>query len=264
LLVFVALLLVLMPKWRARPYRTMARGYLAGGAAIFALFVIDGTVLRIDQVWGDKPCTDYDRVFHKSGFLPSYCEPIQSLAGSALAVGAVAGAVLIVAGVVLQRFKWRTKILMASGIAGSIVATMVVASLIVNLVDGRGAGSRPVSAEVPLTGLNGPIGVAVDASRNVYVVDSGNNRVLELAARSTTPNQLPFTGFTDPINVAVDSTGSPIYVSGNHQVWELATDSSSQAELPFGYLTNPTGVAVTDPGHVYVIDGNRVFELQRR
>jgi serine/threonine protein kinase, bacterial len=35
---------------------------------------------------------------------------------------------------------------------------------------------------LPFTGLNGPIGVAVDGAGNLYVADSGNNRVLKLAA----------------------------------------------------------------------------------
>jgi serine/threonine-protein kinase len=34
--------------------------------------------------------------------------------------------------------------------------------------------------ELPFTGLNRPTGVAVDTAGNVYVADSGNNRVLEL------------------------------------------------------------------------------------
>ncbi|EUA50023.1 NHL repeat family protein [Mycobacterium xenopi 4042] len=32
----------------------------------------------------------------------------------------------------------------------------------------------------PLTGLDSPRGVAVDAQGNLYVVDTGNNRVLRL------------------------------------------------------------------------------------
>jgi hypothetical protein len=82
----------------------------------------------------------------------------------------------------------------------------------------------------------------------VYVADSGNNRVLELGAGSTAPNQLPFNGSTDSVDVAVDSAGS-IYVSGDHRVWKLAAGSRSQVELPFGNMRNPTGVAVDDEVH---------------
>ena len=41
---------------------------------------------------------------------------------------------------------------------------------------------RRVSVVLPFTGLTNPIGVAVDAAGNLYVSDSGNNRVLKLAA----------------------------------------------------------------------------------
>jgi DNA-binding beta-propeller fold protein YncE len=34
---------------------------------------------------------------------------------------------------------------------------------------------------LPFTGLNNPTGVALDGQGNLYVVDSGNNRVLKLA-----------------------------------------------------------------------------------
>jgi DNA-binding beta-propeller fold protein YncE len=33
---------------------------------------------------------------------------------------------------------------------------------------------------LPFTGLNNPTGIAVDGQGDVYVVDSGNNRVLKL------------------------------------------------------------------------------------
>jgi serine/threonine-protein kinase len=36
--------------------------------------------------------------------------------------------------------------------------------------------------ELPFTGLNRPTGVALDTEGNVYVTDTGNNRVLELPA----------------------------------------------------------------------------------
>jgi hypothetical protein len=41
-------------------------------------------------------------------------------------------------------------------------------------------GGMTTQVELPFTGLNRPTGVAVDTAGNVYVTDSGNNRVLEL------------------------------------------------------------------------------------
>jgi serine/threonine-protein kinase len=35
---------------------------------------------------------------------------------------------------------------------------------------------------LPFTGLNGPLGAAVNTAGNVYIGDAGNNRVLKLPA----------------------------------------------------------------------------------
>ena len=76
---------------------------------------------------------------------------------------------------------------------------------------------------LPFTGLNGPWGVAVDTAGSVYVTDYGNNRVVKLAAGSTTQTVLPFTGLSHPDGVAVDTAGS-VYVTEdfNNRVVKLA------------------------------------------
>ena len=61
--------------------------------------------------------------------------------------------------------------------------------------------------------------MAVDAAGNVYVTDKDNNRVLKLAAGSTTPSVLPFTG-DGPQDVAVDAAGN-VYVTSGNQVVKL-------------------------------------------
>ena len=75
---------------------------------------------------------------------------------------------------------------------------------------------------LPFTGLNVPVGVAVDTAGNAYVADCQNNRVLKLAAGSTTPTVLPFTGLSSPEGVAVDAFGN-LYVAdaGNNRVVKL-------------------------------------------
>jgi serine/threonine protein kinase, bacterial len=63
---------------------------------------------------------------------------------------------------------------------------------------------------LPFTGLNTPDGVAVDTAGSIYVTDGGN-RVVKLAAGSSTQSVLPFTGLNGPRDVAVDTAGN-LYV----------------------------------------------------
>jgi serine/threonine protein kinase, bacterial len=117
------------------------------------------------------------------------------------------------------------------------------------------AASYGPQVTLPFAGLAGPFGVAVDSAGNVYAVDPGNERVVELPAGATSSSQqitLPFTGLSDPFGVAVDSAGD-VYVSdeANGDVVELpagATSSSQQITLPFAGLSLPTGWRWTAPG----------------
>ncbi len=97
--------------------------------------------------------------------------------------------------------------------------------------------------------------VAVDAAGNVYVTDTGHNRVVKLAAGSGTQTVLPFRGLNVPEGVAVDSAGT-VYVVDYFlgRVLKLAADSSSQTTLPpTGRWGSPVGdVAVDMAGNVYV------------
>jgi serine/threonine protein kinase/sugar lactone lactonase YvrE len=117
---------------------------------------------------------------------------------------------------------------------------------------------------LPFTGLDAPVGAAVDTAGNLYITDNGNSRVLKLAAGSTTQSVLPFTGLNNPEGVAVDAAGD-LYVAdwGNNRVVELAAGSSTQSVLPFTGLNLPFGVAVDAAGDLYVADSsnNRVLEL---
>jgi serine/threonine protein kinase, bacterial len=78
---------------------------------------------------------------------------------------------------------------------------------------------------LPFTGLDAPVGVAVDAAGDVYVAEYRNNRVVKLAAGSSTQTMLPFTGLYYPDGVAVDSAGN-LYVAD--------ADNNRVVKLPAG------------------------------
>jgi sugar lactone lactonase YvrE len=118
----------------------------------------------------------------------------------------------------------------------------------------RQARSPAEQVVLPFTGLSQPSSVAVDGVGNVYVVDSGNSRVVALGAGSGMQSVLPFTG--SPRSVAVDAAGN-VYVAdrSNDRVRKLAAGSSKPTKLPFD--CSPRSVAVDDGGTVYVTHSPR-------
>jgi len=106
-------------------------------------------------------------------------------------------------------------------------------------------------------GFNGPGGVAVDTSLNIFVADSNNNVVKELLASSnwTTVNTLG-SGFSFPNGVAVDGGGN-VYVADtyNDAVKEIVAAGGYSTVISLGSgFSNPYGVAVDGMGNVFVAD----------
>ena len=101
------------------------------------------------------------------------------------------------------------------------------------------------------SGFLTPYGVAVDASGNVYVADTSNNRVVEVSPTGT--QTTIGSGFSFPHGVAVDASGN-VYVADtqNNQVWQV-TPSGSEYTVGGGYH-HPSAVAVDASGNVYVAD----------
>ena len=108
------------------------------------------------------------------------------------------------------------------------------ASLVIGQTDFTSSGCETTS-----TGLRYPSGLAFDPSGNLWVVDSGNNRILEFTAPFTTGKaaslvigQTDFTsggwattstGLTGPIGLAFDSGNLWVADSSNNRVLEYQT-----------------------------------------
>ena len=121
--------------------------------------------------------------------------------------------------------------------------------------------NQPVGWQIVVagTGLSGPAGVAVDSSGDVYIADTGNDRVLR-----ETPSGGGFftqsvvvTGLSGPTGLAVDDIGN-LYISdtGNHRVLKETVSGSSytQSIVLNSGLGSPQGLALDALGNIYIAD----------
>ncbi|ORV46278.1 hypothetical protein AWC00_04990 [Mycobacterium conspicuum] len=127
----------------------------------------------------------------------------------------------------------------------------------------------PDQVVLAFAGLDNPQEVAVDAKGDVYVTDTGNNRVLELAAGSTNQVVIPLAGLEQPADIAVDDAGDlEVTEPARHRVIQLTAGTTNPIVLPFTDLGEPTGVALdwhqpSSERAVVVTDSarNRVVQL---
>ena len=117
--------------------------------------------------------------------------------------------------------------------------------------------------------LESPNLIALDTHGNLYVADSGNNRIQKLSSKGRPLAQWGGKGdgpgqFINPIGVAVDVHGN-IYVADtfNDRVQKLSPAGAPIAQWQTGAVRHPAGIALDARGDVYVADpGNhRVEEL---
>lgn len=104
--------------------------------------------------------------------------------------------------------------------------------------------------------MSGPQGIAIDSSNNLYVADSGNNRINKYNSSNGT-----FLGWVGKIATATTggATGCSIAAVGNITPgW--CTGGTSTFGSADGALYSPAGVAIDTSGNLYVADrqNNRV------
>ncbi|MHB8389384.1 MAG: NHL domain-containing protein [Acidobacteriaceae bacterium] len=157
---------------------------------------------------------------------------------------------------------------------------------------GANCGTVPSTTQEPASSakLNGPSGIAVDATGNLYIADSGNNLVEKVnnsgqivvvagggsTSPSTTPNSATSAQLNGPVGVAVDAAEN-IYIvdSSNGLIEKVDTSghivvvagggstvpSTTVESATSAKLLNPAGIAIDGAGNLYIADsGNSVVE----
>lgn len=104
----------------------------------------------------------------------------------------------------------------------------------------KGQAQPPVATIT--AGISTPAGLAVDASGNLYVANSGNSTVTVYAPGSTTPSATYSNGISTPTGVAVGSNGT-LYVANETGG---ASYTGSVTEYPSG--TTKPNVTIELPG----------------
>jgi len=121
------------------------------------------------------------------------------------------------------------------------------------LEGGKGAGKGE---------LDSPTGIAIDASGNILVADTGNGRIEKFSPSGTFISTMGTKGagngqLGEPNGIAIDGAGN-IYVAdaGNHRVEKLTPDGTSIGEWkgPEPGFYGPRRVAIGPDGSVYVVD----------
>jgi sugar lactone lactonase YvrE len=116
--------------------------------------------------------------------------------------------------------------------------------------------------------LSSPAGIVVDAAGDVYVVDTGNNRIVEVTAQGVA-SVVTITGLSpalsSPSGIAIDGSGN-LYVAdtGNSRV-VMVTSAGVGSAINTGSVTlsSPRGVALDQSGDIFIADtgNNRVVEV---
>jgi len=155
------------------------------------------------------------------------------------------------------------------------VVTTLAGSLTSGATDGTGTAAR----------FNGPDGIDVDTSGNVYVADTNNNCIRKITsagvvttfAGSTTTGNLDGTGtaaqFRAPIGIAVDISGN-VYVAdaSNYRIRKItsagvvttfagSTQGTADGTGTAAQFTQLRGLTVDPTGTIYATDGSRIRKI---
>ena len=105
--------------------------------------------------------------------------------------------------------------------------------------------------------LNSPESVAMDSTNNLYIADTGNNKIRKITPDGNISTVLD--GLSNPEYVAVDGTGA-VYVAdtGNDRVVKIALSGTTSV---LAQVLKPAAVMVDGKGNVWISELARVSEI---
>ena len=121
--------------------------------------------------------------------------------------------------------------------------------------------------------FDGPSGVAIDSSGNIYVVDTNNHRIQKFNSEGVYLSQFGSEGngdgqFAWPRDIAFDSAGN-IYIADNvnYRVQKFNSEGVYLSQFGSegngnGQFARPFGIALDSSGNIYVAD-NGNFRIQK-
>jgi sugar lactone lactonase YvrE len=121
-----------------------------------------------------------------------------------------------------------------------------------------GPGATKTLSTVAFTGLNAPVGVAVDGAFNIYAVDS--THIVKLTPLGVQSTIATVSGVTA---LAVDAAGNLLVTTGTTLVEYPA--ATATATTLYASLVTPKSLVLDGTGNAYIADTgiNGYFELQR-
>jgi uncharacterized protein (TIGR03437 family) len=170
-------------------------------------------------------------------------------------------------------------ILYVADTSNNVVRKVAANGSISNFAGNASPGSNSDGSAATSAQLNGPQGVAVDGSGNVFIADTLNNKIRKVATNGNISTFGSSANLVAPYGVATDAAGN-VYVAefGGNRVRKISADGGTVTTIAGngnqGYsgdggnpatamLNAPKGVAVDSVGNIYIADSanNRVRKV---
>jgi hypothetical protein len=119
---------------------------------------------------------------------------------------------------------------------------------------------------LPISSLSNPRGVALDGNGDLYIADTGNNRVVEINASSmASVINTRLYQLSRPSGIALDANGD-LYIAdtGNNRILEIAGGGQTAIVNTASYaLSGPLSVSVDGQNTLYITDtgNNRIIAI---